>query len=99
MQPTGGGEEPKDKPLRTPAAEGLREANGAAEGDTGKAVGKQEPPRGLETDRAQQRRQPLAGARERGERAGEDHGENRTRAPDRALELENGDQNRAVFLQ
>ena len=32
MQLTGAGEEPKDKPQRSPAVEGLGEANGAGEG-------------------------------------------------------------------
>ena len=39
MQLTGAGEEPKDKPQRAPAVEGLGEANAAGEGPPGKDVG------------------------------------------------------------
>lgn len=60
---------------------------------------KKEPSQSLEAERAQEGR--VASGRCGGESAGdgEDSGENRTHALERAVELEDSDYKRAVFLQ
>lgn len=90
MQLTGAAEEPKDKPQRTPAVEGLGEANAAGEGPLERMWGTET---GAATEPGNGRR-PLASAEERGESAGEGHGKGGARAWAR-----DGGRDRAVFLQ